>query len=30
VSGRRWAGIALVLAGIVLIAGNVAKAEEKL
>jgi drug/metabolite transporter (DMT)-like permease len=30
VSGRRWAGIALVLLGIVLIAGNVAKAEEKL
>jgi multidrug transporter EmrE-like cation transporter len=30
VSGRRWSGIALVLAGIVLIAQNVAKAEEKL
>jgi len=30
VSGRRWAGITLVLAGILLIAQNVAKAEEKL
>jgi drug/metabolite transporter (DMT)-like permease len=30
VSGRRWAGITLVLLGIVLIAGNVARAEEKL
>jgi drug/metabolite transporter (DMT)-like permease len=30
VSGRRWAGIGLVLVGIALIAGNVAKAEEKL
>ncbi len=30
VSPRRWAGIALVLAGIILMAGNVAKAEEKL
>jgi undecaprenyl phosphate-alpha-L-ara4N flippase subunit ArnF len=30
VSLRRWAGIALVLAGIMMMAGNVAKAEEKL
>jgi drug/metabolite transporter (DMT)-like permease len=30
ISPRRWAGIALVLAGIILMAGNVAKAEEKL
>ena len=30
ISPRRWAGIGLVLGGIVLIAGNVAKAEEKL
>ena len=30
VSGRRWTGIGLVLAGIVMIAGNVAKAEERL
>ena len=30
VSGRRWSGIALVLAGIVMIAGNVATAEERL
>jgi multidrug transporter EmrE-like cation transporter len=30
VSPRRWAGIALVLAGIILMAGNVAKAEAKL
>jgi multidrug transporter EmrE-like cation transporter len=30
VSGRRWTGIGLVLAGIVMIAGNVATAEERL
>jgi drug/metabolite transporter (DMT)-like permease len=30
VSGRRWAGIALVLAGIVLIARDAARAEERL
>jgi undecaprenyl phosphate-alpha-L-ara4N flippase subunit ArnE len=30
VTGRRWAGIVLVLVGIVVMAGNVAKVEEKL